>query len=256
VRLPETPDLDGAFPRLSEPQLQTLAAHGQRRQACPGDVLYREGDERCDFFVVLEGKVAIIDGFGGAGRVVAVHGPRRFLGELGLLTGQAAFLTAVAVEPGEVLAVPVDRLRKLVCQDVTLGDLVLRASSNDRATAAREEMPGLGNMWRRRSRRFSGWGTGGSRATVGLAGPDQPGDLQLTAGERRHPAVLGAGRWRPALVRRPAGVRPSHRFGRLPAPSWTASRRGPSSVAGSCSPATHTGLATRTGWAWMGYRCR
>ena len=127
VRLPETPDLDGAFPRLSEPQLQTLAAHGQRRQARPGDVLYREGDERCDFFVVLEGKVAIIDGFGGAGRVVAVHGPRRFLGELGLLTGQAAFLTAVAVEPGEVLAVPVDRLRKLVCQDVTLGDLVLRA---------------------------------------------------------------------------------------------------------------------------------
>jgi thioredoxin reductase (NADPH) len=127
VRLPETPDLDGAFPRLSEPQLQTLAAHGQRRQARPGDVLHREGDERCDFFVVLEGKVAIIDGFGGAGRVVAVHGPRRFLGELGLLTGQAAFLTAVAVEPGEVLAVPVDRLRKLVCEDVTLGDLVLRA---------------------------------------------------------------------------------------------------------------------------------
>jgi thioredoxin reductase/CRP-like cAMP-binding protein len=127
VRLPETPDLDGALPRLSEPQLQTLAVHGQRRQARPGDVLYREGDERCDFFVVLEGKVAIIDGFGAAGRVVAVHGPRRFLGELGLLTGQAAFLTAVAVEPGEVLAVPVDRLRKLVCQDVTLGDLVLRA---------------------------------------------------------------------------------------------------------------------------------
>ena len=95
VRLPETPDLDGAFPRLSERQLQTLAAHGERRQARPGEVLYREGDERCDFFVVLEGKVAIIDGFGGAGRVVAVHGPGRFLGELGLLTGQAAFLTAV-----------------------------------------------------------------------------------------------------------------------------------------------------------------
>jgi thioredoxin reductase (NADPH) len=127
VRLPEPPDLDGAVPRLSERQLQTLAAHGQRRQARPGDVLYREGDERCDFFVVLEGKVAIIDGFGGAGRVVAVHRPRRFLGELGLLTGQAAFLTAVAVEPGEVLAVPADRLRELVCQDVALGDLVLRA---------------------------------------------------------------------------------------------------------------------------------
>jgi hypothetical protein len=29
VRLPETPDVNGAFPRLSDPQLQTLAAHGR-----------------------------------------------------------------------------------------------------------------------------------------------------------------------------------------------------------------------------------
>jgi thioredoxin reductase (NADPH) len=127
ARLPETPDLDGAFPRLSQRQLQTLAAHGRRRPVAPGDVLYREGDEGCDFFVVLEGRVAVLEDFGGAGRVVAVHGPGRFLGELGLLTGQAAFLTAVAVERGEVLAVPADRLRELVCQDPDLGDLVLRA---------------------------------------------------------------------------------------------------------------------------------
>jgi thioredoxin reductase (NADPH) len=127
VRLPESPDLDGAFPRLSERQLQALAAHGVRRRTRQGEVLYQEGDERCDFFVILEGQVAILEGYGGAVRVIAVHGPRRFLGELGLLTGQAAFLTAVAVEPGEVLVVPVDRVRELVSQDPELGDLVLRA---------------------------------------------------------------------------------------------------------------------------------
>jgi thioredoxin reductase (NADPH) len=127
VRLPESPDLDGAFPRLSERQLQALAAHGVRRRMQQGEVLYQEGDERCDFFVILEGQVAILEGHGGAVRVIAVHGPRRFLGELGLLTGQAAFLTAVALEPGEVLVVPVDRLRELVSQDSELGDLVLRA---------------------------------------------------------------------------------------------------------------------------------
>jgi thioredoxin reductase (NADPH) len=64
----------------------------------PGEVLYREGDERCDFFVVLEGQVAMLEGTGDAAGVVAVHRPGRLLGELGLLTGQAAFLTAMAVE--------------------------------------------------------------------------------------------------------------------------------------------------------------
>ena len=39
-----------------------------------------------------------------------MHGPRRFLGELGLLTGQAAFFTAVVREAGEVLSVPVEQV--------------------------------------------------------------------------------------------------------------------------------------------------
>ena len=59
--------------------------------------------------------------------MVGVHGPRRFLGEISLLTGQAAFVTAVVVEPGEVLVVPVERLRELVLEDTALGDVILRA---------------------------------------------------------------------------------------------------------------------------------
>jgi thioredoxin reductase (NADPH) len=43
ARRPETPDVNGAFPRLSAPQLQTLAAHGRRRPVRPVDVRYREG---------------------------------------------------------------------------------------------------------------------------------------------------------------------------------------------------------------------
>jgi hypothetical protein len=35
----------------------------------------------------------------------AGHGSRRFLGELGLVTGQPVFLTGVVVERGEVLVV-------------------------------------------------------------------------------------------------------------------------------------------------------
>jgi thioredoxin reductase (NADPH) len=125
--LAETPDRHGAFPRLSNAQIEELARHGERRQTQRGEVLFREGDERYDFFVVLEGKVAVVDPDGGEESVIAVHGPRRFLGELSLLTGQAAFFTAVVAEPGEVLVVPVERLREMVAQNPALGDLILRA---------------------------------------------------------------------------------------------------------------------------------
>jgi thioredoxin reductase (NADPH) len=124
----ETPDIHGAYPRLSGPQLKDLAAYGMRRRTRPGDVLFREGDPTCDFFVVLEGKVAVVEGYGTAGeRGLSVHGPGRFLGELSLLTGEAVFVTAVVREPGEVLAVPLQQLRLLVGKDPVLGDLILRA---------------------------------------------------------------------------------------------------------------------------------
>jgi CRP-like cAMP-binding protein len=129
-RLPtaETPDIYGAYPRLSDGQIASLAALGQRRSVQPTEVLFREGERDCDFFVVLAGTVAVVEGRGTPEeRVISVHGPGRFLGELSLLTGEGSFYAAVATDAGEVLAVPVDRLRELVARDPALGDLVLRA---------------------------------------------------------------------------------------------------------------------------------
>jgi thioredoxin reductase (NADPH) len=125
--LSETPDLYGAFPRLTSEQIEALTAYGERRRTRSGELLYREGDPESDFFVILEGKVAIAEGSGDEERVISVHGPGRFLGELNLLTGQAVFVTAVVREPGEVLAVPLERLRQLLRQNQALGDLIMRA---------------------------------------------------------------------------------------------------------------------------------
>ncbi|HMJ35864.1 MAG TPA: FAD-dependent oxidoreductase [Baekduia sp.] len=125
--LVETPDHDGAYPRLSPEQIAALSRYGTRRAVKAGEIVFREGDEHYDFFVVLAGTVAIVQDHGGENRLIAVHGPGRFLGELSLLTGLAAFFTAVMREDGEVLQVPVERLRALVAQDAALGDLILRA---------------------------------------------------------------------------------------------------------------------------------
>ena len=125
--LTETPDPHGAFPRLSDEQVETLSRVGQRQPTQQGEVLYAQGEPTSDFFVILEGLVAVVEGFGDEQKVVRVHGPRRFLGELGLLEGQPSFVGAVVSEPGEVLVVPIESLRQLVLGDPVLGDLILRA---------------------------------------------------------------------------------------------------------------------------------
>jgi thioredoxin reductase (NADPH) len=124
----ETPDPSGAFPCLSESQIDELAKCGHRRPTVRGEVLIQEGDQERDFMVVLAGTVAVVEAYGTAEqRVLRAHGPRRFLDELGLLTGQPSFVTYVACEPGEVLAVPLDDLRRLVARDSHLGDFILGA---------------------------------------------------------------------------------------------------------------------------------
>ncbi|MCD0485520.1 FAD-dependent oxidoreductase [Streptacidiphilus sp. ASG 303] len=130
----ETPDVNGAYPRLTEDQIARLTERGQHRSTAPNDVLIQEG-ERCEtFFVVLSGSVAVVEDYGTPEEhVLRVHGPGRFMGELGLLHGQVAFYSAVAREPGQVLVVSVDELRRLVARDATIGDVVLRACLGRRA---------------------------------------------------------------------------------------------------------------------------
>lgn len=124
----ETPDMFGAYPRLTEDQIATLLPGGSRRRVGVDEVLVREGMRSDELFVVLSGKVAIVtDDDSGERRLLRVHGAGRFLGELGDLEGQPAFYTAIVVVEGEVLAVPTSRVRALVAHDQVLSDLILRA---------------------------------------------------------------------------------------------------------------------------------
>jgi thioredoxin reductase (NADPH) len=124
----ETPDLSGAYPRLSEEQIRMLSGYGSRRPTSRGESLIVEGGPDEAFTVVLSGRVAIVKAFGTPEQqIVRVHGPGRFLGELGLLTGQVAFFTAIVLDPGEVLEVPTDRLRECLMRNPGFGDEILRA---------------------------------------------------------------------------------------------------------------------------------
>ena len=109
-------------PLLSPSQLAVLAEIGEERSAPAGALLYRVGDQSYPFVAILEGEVAIIDA---AGNELVRHGPSGFLGELNLLSGQAVFVNAVAIEPLRYIAVERSALRALLNEDGPLSDVLL-----------------------------------------------------------------------------------------------------------------------------------
>ena len=115
-------------PRLSTDQIEILKRYGHTRKTEVGDVLFRAGDTRNEFIVVLEGEVKVGDDFAGEElRTIGVFHESRFLGELNMLTGQAMYLTGVVSEAGEVLSIPRERLKEVVTEEPNISDVILKA---------------------------------------------------------------------------------------------------------------------------------
>ncbi len=130
VDFPGSGDADrrGAFPELTAEQIEALRERGAERSVEPGDVLFREGDDAYPFIVIVQGRVDIVAGFEtDEARLITSHAAGRFLGELNLLTGQGVYLTAVVSEPGSLLILERDEFRRLLGEDPTLSEVILRA---------------------------------------------------------------------------------------------------------------------------------
>jgi len=115
-------------PMLRTDQVEILKRYGHTRKTEVGDVLFRAGDTRNDFIVVLEGEVKVGDDFAGEElRTIGVFHESRFLGELNMLTGQAMYLTGVVSEAGEILSIPRERLKEVVTEEPNISDVILKA---------------------------------------------------------------------------------------------------------------------------------
>jgi thioredoxin reductase (NADPH) len=113
---------------LRTDQIEILKRYGHTRKTEVGDVLFRAGDTRNDFIVILEGAAKVGDDFAGEElRTIGVFHEGRFLGELNMLTGQAMYLTGVVSEAGEVLSIPRERLKEVVTEEPNISDVILKA---------------------------------------------------------------------------------------------------------------------------------
>jgi thioredoxin reductase (NADPH) len=118
---------DIAFPTLSEPQLAAFAARGHPRDVRAGDILFAAGDRGFCFYVVLRGAVEIVDLGPEGERHITTHGPGQFSGDVDMLTGRAAVVTARVAGDGQVLELSAAELRRAVDELPDVGDTIVRA---------------------------------------------------------------------------------------------------------------------------------
>jgi thioredoxin reductase (NADPH) len=118
---------DEATPTLDAADMALVTQLGERRQVHEGEYLYREGDVTNDFFVLVSAEIDMVVTVDDEERPIVHHGPGRFLGELGMLSGLRVFVSARVASGGEVVAISRDRLRQLMATDPRLGSIILAA---------------------------------------------------------------------------------------------------------------------------------
>ncbi|MEU0563686.1 FAD-dependent oxidoreductase [Dactylosporangium sp. NPDC006015] len=134
------PDEAQAWPAFGAEDRALLEAAGEVVRPSPGEVLW-EGGEPYDLYVVETGGLCLVDRRDD--RVVVVVEPGDFVGELGMLMGQPAFLAGVAMPGTTLLRVPVEELRRLIATTVDLGDLLISAFDARRRMLSRWGEGGL-----------------------------------------------------------------------------------------------------------------
>ncbi|HVA03921.1 MAG TPA: FAD-dependent oxidoreductase [Acidimicrobiales bacterium] len=120
---------DVVAPTLDSSTLAELAEFGEEQAVRAGEVLYQAGDPSYDFYVVLDGRAAIVRRDTDAETVIAVYSAGRFLGELSLLTGQRPYLTGRVTESGRVLRIRPREFRRLMSAKPDIADLIFKAFS-------------------------------------------------------------------------------------------------------------------------------
>jgi thioredoxin reductase (NADPH) len=122
------------FPKLTDQQLATVQSFGVTERTSVGQVLATAGDLTYDLMVVLEGQVECSDVHDGRRRPLLVHGPRDFIAELDLLTGQRLYATIVVTQAGSILRVPRTGVKSIIDIDASLGDLLVQTLFRRRET--------------------------------------------------------------------------------------------------------------------------
>lgn len=102
-----------AFPQLSNEEIECLRPFSTTLDLVDGDYIFRRGDPGVDLYVVESGRINVLNPADN-NRVIAVHEPGGFSGDIDLFTRRPPIVTGVASGPTRVLRVPATCLRELL----------------------------------------------------------------------------------------------------------------------------------------------
>jgi thioredoxin reductase (NADPH) len=126
-----------AFPVLTVSQISSLRPFGATRTARAGEILIEVGDTIAGLFVVLQGTTSILDR-ANDDKVLRTSGPGEFNGELGLLTGQRAFVACIVDEPTTLLFIQSSSVHEIIATIPTLSDILVAAFAARRQLLMRD----------------------------------------------------------------------------------------------------------------------
>jgi thioredoxin reductase (NADPH) len=131
------------FPVLTPAQIDRIRPLGHVRQVKPGDILFEPNDTAVPFFVLLSGKLEIVQPGLDGERHIVTHNANQFTGEMTMISGQRCLVRGRVTEEGEFLQVEPEGLRDLVAKDAELSEILMRAFILRRLELIRS---GLGNV--------------------------------------------------------------------------------------------------------------
>ncbi len=115
------------FPVLTDAQINRIRPISVSQRVNPGEILFRPGDSGIPFFVLLSGRMDIVQPALAGERLIISHGPGEFTGEVSIISGQRCLVLGRVTEAGEFLQVSNDSLRSLIAKDAELSEILMRA---------------------------------------------------------------------------------------------------------------------------------
>src|SRR6202162_3669090 len=116
-----------AFPTLTAAQINRVRSGSKLRQVTKGEILFDVGDANVPFFVLLSGRMEIVQPGLSGEQPVAKHDPGEFTGEMTMISGRRCLVRGRVTEVGEFLEGSASELRSLVPRDAELSEILMRA---------------------------------------------------------------------------------------------------------------------------------
>ena len=116
------------FPTLTATQISRLRATSMVRQVHTEEILFRPGDMKVPFFVVLSGAMEIVQPTYAGELPITTHSRRgEFTGEVTMISGQPCLVLGRVTEAGEFLEMQPEDLRVLIARDAEMSEILMRA---------------------------------------------------------------------------------------------------------------------------------